>query len=136
MLANSAALFGQIFTAMSRPEGLPAVIHCAGGKDRTGMAAALLLSLLAVDRDTVLDDYELSGTWRTVEHEQALVEVLMAAGIDYDVIVGFLGSPRWAMADALTALDLQHGGIETYLLGAGGMINSDLAKLRIALTTN
>lgn len=89
-----------------------------------------------MDRDTVLDDYELSGTWRTVEHEQALVEVLMAAGVNYDVIFGFLGSPRWVMADALTKLDLKHGGVEPSLLGPGGMIYSDLAKLRNALTTS
>lgn len=40
--------------------GLPAVFHCAAGKDRTGVLAAVVLRLLGVDAQTVADDYALS----------------------------------------------------------------------------
>jgi protein-tyrosine phosphatase len=43
---------------------LPIVFHCATGKDRTGVAAMLILLLLGVDRETVLQDYLLSNTYR------------------------------------------------------------------------
>lgn len=39
---------------------LPLVFHCSAGKDRTGVAAALLLDLLGVPRATIIDDYELT----------------------------------------------------------------------------
>lgn len=39
---------------------LPLVFHCAAGKDRTGIAAALLLDLLGVSRDLVSADYALT----------------------------------------------------------------------------
>ena len=35
----------------------PMVFHCAAGKDRTGVAAALILGLLGVDRQTIIEDY-------------------------------------------------------------------------------
>jgi protein-tyrosine phosphatase len=40
---------------------LPTVVHCAAGKDRTGVAIAVLLSSLGIDRDTVLEDYLLTN---------------------------------------------------------------------------
>ena len=39
---------------------LPLVFHCSAGKDRTGIAAALLLDLLGVSRQDIIDDYLLS----------------------------------------------------------------------------
>jgi protein-tyrosine phosphatase len=59
LLANGAAVFGRLLGALAAPGGLPAVFHCTGGKDRTGMSAALLLDLLGVPRHLVLDDYQL-----------------------------------------------------------------------------
>lgn len=38
----------------------PCVIHCSAGKDRTGMAAALVLSALGVEQDIILDDYAMT----------------------------------------------------------------------------
>lgn len=37
------------------------LIHCAAGKDRTGVSVALLLRLLGVSRDDVLFDYQLTA---------------------------------------------------------------------------
>lgn len=39
----------------------PLVFHCASGKDRTGIIAALVLSLLGVEEDTVVEDFALTG---------------------------------------------------------------------------
>lgn len=40
--------------------GEPTLFHCTAGKDRTGVAAALLLLMLGVDEQTVIDDYTMS----------------------------------------------------------------------------
>ena len=37
------------------------VFHCAAGKDRTGLVAALLLAALGVSEADILDDYELTN---------------------------------------------------------------------------
>jgi rhodanese-related sulfurtransferase len=44
---------------VARADG-PVLVHCAAGKDRTGIAVALVLRLLGVDRDLVLADYILT----------------------------------------------------------------------------
>lgn len=43
-------------------EGGPAIVHCAAGKDRTGVACMLVLTALGVDRETIMADYELTNT--------------------------------------------------------------------------
>ena len=40
----------------------PLVFHCAAGKDRTGVLAALVLDILGVDRQLIVDDYVLTAS--------------------------------------------------------------------------
>lgn len=44
-------------TILGDPEAWPAVVHCAGGKDRTGLAVALILESIGVDEDAIVLDY-------------------------------------------------------------------------------
>lgn len=48
---------------IARPEKHPLVFHCAVGKDRTGILAALLLSILGVSDETIIEDYTLTGPY-------------------------------------------------------------------------
>jgi protein-tyrosine phosphatase len=74
MLPRAAPAFGGLFTHLAADGQLPAVVHCLAGKDRTGMAIALLLTALGVDRATVLDDYELTSRY----HASRVPEVVEA----------------------------------------------------------
>jgi protein-tyrosine phosphatase len=49
-----------VIETLADPASLPAVFHCAAGKDRTGIIAALVLTLLGVPARHVADDYALS----------------------------------------------------------------------------
>ena len=40
----------------------PTVLHCAAGKDRTGVVTALLLGLLGVDHEQIVEDYMVTAT--------------------------------------------------------------------------
>jgi protein-tyrosine phosphatase len=51
------------FSILLQAESYPAVFHCTAGKDRTGFAAAMLLSALGVDWDTVMTDYLLTNQY-------------------------------------------------------------------------
>ena len=127
---RSGARIGEILTAMADPDGLPAVFHCHAGKDRTGVIAALLLELLGVDRQVVLDDYELTSRYRSTEHHEGTFQRLVDLGMSRDAAAGVLMAPRWAMRDALEVVDAEHGGVEAYLLGPGEMALESIAALR------
>jgi protein-tyrosine phosphatase len=45
-------------------EGLPCLMHCASGKDRTGFAAAAVLLALGVRRDVIISDYVMTNDYR------------------------------------------------------------------------
>jgi protein-tyrosine phosphatase len=132
-LVHSAHLFGALLASFAASDGLPAVFHCHAGKDRTGMVAALVLLALGVDREVVLDDYELTRRYRTFENQQDSYANMIARGMSPEAAAGVLSTPRWAMQDALDALEQVHGGIHTYLTGPAGMSVAQLDALRDAL---
>ncbi len=133
MLDHSGSVIGTMFGGLTSHTGLPAVFHCHAGKDRTGLVAALLLEALGVDRETVLDDYELTATYRLREHEESSFARLVEGGMVPEAAAGVLGAPRWAMAETLARLDERYGGIEPYLLGPAGLDDVTLERLREAL---
>jgi len=112
---------------------VPAVVHCTGGKDRTGVVAALVLEAVGVPRETVLDDYELTAKYRRREHQTSSLQTLLASGLAPEAAGAVLGAPRWAMADALAWIDATHGGVDTYLSGPAGVDQDALGRLRAVL---
>ncbi len=129
MLQVAGPVFGDLFSKIADCEG-PVMFHCMGGKDRTGMTAALLLSCLGVDRDTVLDDYELTSRYNGPDQIPHVVDLFVSEGIEREAAVGILGTPRWAMENALDRLDSDYGGIEAYVCESGGMDHRTIDSLR------
>ena len=130
MLELGAASFGRLLASIADPERLPALFHCTAGKDRTGMAAALLLSLLGVDEETILDDYELSTTYRSNPRVEQLRPALEAAGVVVEDVRPFLSAPRPALAAALATVHERHGTVEGYLTEQAGVAPATLDALR------
>ena len=133
MIANGAACFGDLFSRLADPGRVPAVIHCLGGKDRTGLAIALLLTALGVEREVVLDDYQLTNEYCGVAALPDVVELFVGSGAGREAAEALLTAPRWAMAKALDDLDGRYGGIESYLLGPGTLSPAALHALTAAL---
>jgi protein-tyrosine phosphatase len=53
--------YRQLFRLLTEIRNSPLLFHCSAGKDRTGLAAALILFALGTDRETIYEDYCLSG---------------------------------------------------------------------------
>jgi protein-tyrosine phosphatase len=115
---------------------VPAVFHCHGGKDRTGVVAAVLLLALGVDRETVLDDYEATRRYRRIEHQQDSLAGMLANGVSPEAAAGVLGTPRWAMAAAVDAVGEMPGGVDGYLTTLAGLTTGDLDALRAGLVVH
>ncbi len=101
----------------------PQVFHCTAGKDRTGFAAALLLSALGVDRATIEHDYLLTNQ---LYKRDARLE---GKGPAHVMKVLWQVQPEFLHA-AFEAVDAQHGGMAHYLNGAIGLSPQELAELK------
>ncbi|HZN14665.1 MAG TPA: tyrosine-protein phosphatase [Acidimicrobiales bacterium] len=133
MLLKGATTFGSLLTALSDAARLPALFHCAAGKDRTGVAAALLLSVLGVDEGVILDDYELSTVYRSNKRIDVLRPSIEAAGVDVEKVRPFLSARRPVLEATLRHLRSDYGGIEAYLTGPAGVAPATLDTLRALL---
>jgi protein-tyrosine phosphatase len=119
MLEGGADAFVQAFDVLAAPDALPALFHCAAGKDRTGVLAALVLGTLGVDDDTIADDYAASGQsversreW-LAQHDPQVAEVMAQLPATFGM------APREAMVDFLHELEQRHGSIAGYLTRVG-----------------
>ena len=129
MLDRRQHAMADIFNAIARVEG-PLVFHCYAGKDRTGLVAAMLLSLAGVHGDAIAADYT-----ETDRHlAQRYVEWLAAAPPDrLEAMRSELRClPEWILG-ALDHLDRRWGGVEPYLY-AGGMEPAEMERLQQKLT--
>ena len=104
MVSNSARSFGDLLAGLTKPNGLPAVFHCAAGKDRTGMTAAILLTVLGVSEDDVLDDYELTSRHRSEQRREEIMSSLEDLGLAPEIAAGLLSTPRWVMASVMDGI--------------------------------
>jgi protein-tyrosine phosphatase len=84
------------------------------GKDRTGLAAALLLTALGASRDTVFDDYLLSNTYWEMP-----TDVLREESEEVRKAV-FTADPHYLEA-AFAAMSEHYGSAESFVQNALGL---------------
>jgi protein-tyrosine phosphatase len=103
--------------AVARAEDGGVVVHCVGGKDRTGLLCAFLLELAEVPRTAIAVDYALSEERLQPRHEAWLA----AAETDEERtrIHRISKTPAEAILGVLDELDRRYGGVAGYLRSAG-----------------
>lgn len=130
LLEHASDEIGQVFDVFARAEGRPVAFHCMAGKDRTGLIAALLLEVLGVDRDLVLDDFELTEQYAGPREESHGWQRMIEYGVAPEAAAGAFGAPRPMMGDVLDVLDDRYGGAERYLLHHARVTPEAIAALR------
>lgn len=113
---------------LAETDSLPAVFHCAAGKDRTGVLAALVLGTLGVPDEVIVADYAL-----TAESMEQLRERLKVDSPDQltamnDQPSAYLQAPADAMVRFLSHVNHEFGSTEGYLraIGVGADLVGDL----------
>lgn len=123
-------IFSETFRALGEGGG-PILIHCAAGKDRTGLLAALIHHLLGVGPDDIMADYLLTNTARGLDREGGDVDWIVRFSdlIEREygrrppraAVEAFLRvHPDW-LRSAFSAIADQAGGTDAYLRNALGV---------------
>jgi protein-tyrosine phosphatase len=119
MLVSGAVNFANAITTLAAPEALPAVFHCAAGKDRTGILAALLLGSLGVPHDYIAADYGLTAAgiarmraWAEREMPENFREMAETPS------AFFAALPR-AMSHLLADITEEYGDVRSFVLRLG-----------------
>jgi protein-tyrosine phosphatase len=111
-------LFSRYFRALADADG-PVLIHCAAGKDRTGLLAALTHHLVGVHNDDILEDYLLTNDEARFERRAPMVlqHIAETTGRQADVAVAriAMGVDAGYLDSALTAIRQTNGTIDAYL---------------------
>lgn len=134
LLADNAAQLACFVTIAADVDNWPMLYHCTAGKDRTGLATAIVLELCGVDRTQVLDEYCITNEQRSKKRIAELAEVFERAGIDMEAVKPLLMAPRAVLDATLTHIDDAYDGIENFLVAQGGMDPAAAEQLRINLT--
>ncbi|MEZ5527513.1 MAG: tyrosine-protein phosphatase [Gammaproteobacteria bacterium] len=122
----------------------PVLVNCSAGQDRTGVATAVILTLLGVDRDTILQDYQLSTQFRRPAVERGNVDLAEAAKTNAfaAMMLSYAGAEEevaqpLVLADgtpflffALDEIDQTWGSVAAYAEAELGLDKSELAQLR------
>lgn len=110
----------------------PLAFNCTAGKDRTGVAAALLLTALGVPRQTVIDDYLLTNRYfdpkkvvRTDDQASSQWRKLPP-----EVLKAYMAADRTYIEAVFRTMDQHRAGVYGYLREELGLTQLDLAKLR------
>jgi protein-tyrosine phosphatase len=118
---------------------VPLVFHCAGGKDRTGTLAALILTALGVPEQTVIADYMLTNRYLDVAALAAAPRVgadAADAGFSFlrtlspEMRAPLLTCHPSLLQGALRAVEARHGSVLAYVDEVLGIGADGIAALR------
>jgi len=128
-LEHSRPRFVEAVAAVAEAPGA-VVFHCHGGKDRTGLLAAILLRLAGVPIEAIAEDYAVSGIRLEPRHREWIASAEDEA--ERARIERITATPHDAMEAVLEAMEERYGGVEPYLLD-GGLPEELLAAARARL---
>lgn len=113
------------------------LIHCAAGKDRTGVLAALTHSVLGVHRDDMLEDYMLTNTAVDMERRAPEIARQLSARTgrvaSHAAVVAFIGVEEAFLKAAFAAIRREHGSLDAYVRDVLGVDSARRARIEARL---
>lgn len=120
--------YRQFLRLLDGEQTTPLLFHCTTGKDRTGWAAAITLTLLGVARDDVISDY-LRTNDELLPALKMIFDKFAAGGGDPDLLRPVLGVERSYIELAFSTVDETYGSFDSYLTGGLGVDDAMRTRL-------
>jgi protein-tyrosine phosphatase len=130
-LGSAREAFGRAFLGVMDERSRAVLIHCTGGKDRTGWAVAALQLILGVSREDVMKDFLASNEFLRPGFESMFAD-FEARGGDSEVLGSFLWVRPEYLDAALDEVRESYGTLEGYFADGLGLGNDGLEDLRAA----
>ena len=129
---ESQVQFAAFFRHVLATEHGAVLYHCTQGKDRTGIASALLLAALGADRETIVADFDATNKVYEADVKKYTRRVRFWGGKEEQVAVvkAFLGCNTDNFIQALARIDREYGSLDAYLHGPMGLTDEDIQTLR------
>jgi protein-tyrosine phosphatase len=128
-IEGSAAVWGEVFRRLVEPDSMPLVFHCTGGKDRTGICAALILLTLGVSEKQVVYDHGLSNIF-IADVANKIYSQFETLGINRRRIAPYFSAPRYCIEALLAHLRKKYGSAANYLKSKAGVTEALLRRIR------
>jgi len=161
ILDNAADAMRALFTHIRDYPNAPFLIHCSGGKDRTGVFSAFVLKLAGVPDRAVAADYNLSEVgippvnkanaiarmtntvaegnmgprWAALAGGKGTPGVLPDPDAVYEALERLISARTLSMLATLSMVAVEYGGVEGYLKSACGFTEEDIRKMQDNLTS-
>jgi len=119
-LSSAKTAYRTLYTSLCDRSNLPALFHCTTGKDRTGWAAAALLTLLGVPKETVMEDYLRSNDYILPLYKKEIA-AFVAGGGEPSIPQAIFGVRAEYLEAAFDEMQATYGTIENYFSEALGM---------------
>lgn len=119
---NSQAELRRVFGVFLEESSVCTLYHCTAGKDRTGVISALLLSMVGVELEDIMADYEVTNThlrkiYRNIKH------------IAPEIPISMIESAPINIEEFINHINENYGGAVEYLLNIG-LTSSEIGKLK------
>lgn len=126
--ASAKTAYKALLDGMASDQGA-SLYHCSAGKDRTGWASAVLLTLLGVGSRTVMDDYLLSNKYY-YDSPQIQAELAAMPASESAVYGEFMKVEPAYLQAGLDKVHSEYGSMYAYVTRGLGVSPATVAKLR------
>lgn len=132
---NGAANIGKVLGELARADG-PALIHCSGGKDRTGVTVAILMTLLGTSRQDVYHEYLRSNEsiaaqmQRQQARAQAGKDTFSISGLKPEVVRTMMGTEPSYMDAMFRQIDAKYGSFDAFTRDGLKLTAAQITQLR------
>ena len=129
LLLDETEVYARMFASILACDG-DVLIHCTGGRDRTGVAVALILSALGVSEASILDDYVLSNAHLTGQQFAAWFNEHAGIRMTPEAAAPIAKVEACFLAMAFSAVRAKYTRLENYFVKALALDDKALTALR------
>lgn len=126
-------MFARYFRVLDEREGA-SLVHCFAGKDRTGVAATLMLHVLGANRDDQMHEFLLTNQAPTLDvlRQQSVpgIEERLGRKLDEDAVRALLEVHEDYLHTYIREIESEHGSLDAFISDALGVDDAMRARLR------